>query len=118
MRKKTAVSIVHQRALNQVIIYASRAPAQTFLDPAIFIRSLRSALRMSQRQLARRSGLTQPHVALLEKGEDGVQLATLRRLFDAMFCDLLVLPRPRKRPGDAVAERRLENRRWHRIWND
>lgn len=118
MRKKTAVSIVHQRALNQIMIYTSRAPAQALLEPAVFLRALRSALRMSQCQLARRSGLTQPHVALLEKGEDGVRLATLRRIFDAMFCDLLIIPRPRKRPGDAVAERRLENRRWHRIWND
>ena len=112
------MSIVHQRALNQVMIYTSRAPAQSCLPPAVFLRALRSALRMSQRQLARRSGLTQPHVARLENGEDGVQLATLKRLFDAMFCDLLVLPRPRKRSGDAVAERRLENRRRHRIWND
>jgi hypothetical protein len=30
-------------------------------------------------------------------------------LFAAMFCDLLVLPLPRKRPGDALAERLLES---------
>lgn len=72
------------------------------------MRALRSALRMSQAQLSRRCGVPQAHIARLEAGSVDVQLATLRRLFDAMFCDLLILPLPRQRPGDALAERELE----------
>jgi hypothetical protein len=33
-----------------------------------------------------------------------------------MFCDLLVVPLAKKRPGDAVAEQRLA-REWVRPWS-
>jgi len=73
---------------------------------------------MSQAVLARRCGLPQAHVARLEGGKIDVQLSTLKRLFDAMFCDLLVLPLPRQRPSDAVAQRQMKRPYNHLIWND
>lgn len=73
---------------------------------------------MSQAQLARRSGVAQAHIARLEVGAIDPKLATMQRLFDAMFCDLLILPRPRKRPGDALAEQELEKQDGHRAWED
>jgi transcriptional regulator with XRE-family HTH domain len=73
---------------------------------------------MSQAALARRSGLPQAHIARLETGKTDVQIPTLQRLFAAMFCDLLVLPLPRKRPGDALAERLFENPWTRGIWED
>jgi len=60
---------------------------------------------MTQAQLARRAGLTQPHVALIESGKGDPQVGTLRALFNALFCDLVVLPIPRHRPGDIVFDR-------------
>jgi hypothetical protein len=40
-------------------------------------------------------------------------------LFDAMFCDVLILPLARRLPSEAIAERRLEVVRWRRwrIWD-
>jgi DNA-binding Xre family transcriptional regulator len=108
MGRRTRVSIVHQRILSQAMLFSGRAPQQARLERRIYIRALRSALRMSQAQLSRRCGLDQAHVARLEAGELDIRLSTLRRIFDAMFCDLIVVPRPRKRPSDAFAERRLE----------
>jgi len=35
-----------------------------------------------------------------------------------MFCDLLVLPLPRKRPSDALAEQQLDSPWRRRIWDD
>ncbi|MBI4678845.1 MAG: helix-turn-helix domain-containing protein, partial [Elusimicrobia bacterium] len=77
-------------------------PSAAQAPPAVLVRALRSALRMSQAQLARRCAVPQPHIARLEAGKCGVQMDTLRRIFDAMFCDLLILPLARKRPSDAL----------------
>jgi transcriptional regulator with XRE-family HTH domain len=72
---------------------------------------------MSQARLARRCGIPQAHIARLESGKLDIQLSTLRRLFDAMFCDLVVVPRPRKRPNDALAEQELERPRLRTPWD-
>lgn len=66
---------------------------------------------MSQAQLARRAGVDQSHIARIELGKVEADLATLRRLFDALLCDLLVIPRPRLELGDALAERNAEKKR-------
>jgi helix-turn-helix protein len=117
MGRRTKVSIVHQRALNQAMLFAGRAPKQARHDARIYLRALRSALRMSQAQLSRRSGVPQPHISSLEAGAVELKLNTLRRLFDAMFCGLIVVPRPRKRPSDAFAERRLETPDYLPTWD-
>lgn len=118
MGKPTRSSIVHRRALNQVMIYTGRAPAPALYGPIVFLRALRSALRMSQAALSRRSGVPQAHIARLESESVSPRLETLRRLFDAMFCDLLILPKPRKRPSDALAERELERAVRYQAWDD
>ncbi|OGS39506.1 MAG: hypothetical protein A2506_03745 [Elusimicrobia bacterium RIFOXYD12_FULL_66_9] len=117
MGKVTKVALPHRQALNATIVYTRRAPEGARQSPAAFLRALRGALRMSQADLARRAGVTQSHVARVESGSGDVQLGTLRKLFDAMFCDLLILPRPRKTPGDALAERDLE-KPFGRPWAD
>lgn len=60
------------------------------------------------------------HIARLESGKIDLRLSTLTRLFDAMFCDALVLPRARLLPGEAIARRRLEPYRGYRwrLWDD
>ena len=122
VRQVTDVRLAHKRALNQTIIHAGRIPPEALLPPDACVRALRSALRMSQGQLARRSGVPKAHIVRVEGGRIDARLSTLRRLLDAMFCDLVVLPRARLRPGEAIARRRLERRypeprRW-RLWDD
>ncbi len=80
----------------------SRAP------PGYYVRALRGKLRMSQAQLTRRSVLDQSQIARIELGKVEAELPTLRQLFDALFCDLLVIPKPRLQLGDALAERNAE----------
>lgn len=100
------------------MLYTGRAPAQARQDVFVYLRAMRSALRMSQAQLARRAGIPQAHIARLEAGRFDPRLSTLKRLFDVLFCDLLVLPRPRKRPGDVLAERIVERPDWKKTWDD
>lgn len=124
MRSVTEVPIEDSRALNQAILAADGVPRRARLRPAALVRALRSALRMSQAQLARRSGVTKWHIACLESERHSPRLETLELLFDAMFCGLLVLPVARVRPREAIARRRSDDanarpRRWrYRIWDD
>ncbi len=61
-------------------------------------------MRMSQQKLSIRCGIDQAEISRIERGGTSPRLDTLRRLFDGLFCDLLILPRPRKRPTDALGE--------------
>lgn len=65
-------------------------------SPGDWIRILRDSLRMTQAELARRAKITQPHLAGIESGKTDPQISTLRRIFDAMSCDLVIEPRPRQ----------------------
>ena len=118
MPRLTRGRLPHRQALNAVMIYTARAPKDTAQPPNVFLRSLRAALKMSQANLARRAGVAQSHVARIESGRVDAQLETWRKLFDAMFCDLLVIPKPRKRPGDALADRRLDKPHGGNPWAD
>ncbi len=73
---------------------------------------------MSQRQLALRSGVEQAHIARIERGAALCHVATIRRLLDAMFCDLLILPLARKRPGDALADQYMRIPQQKYLWDE
>ena len=66
-----------------------------------WIRIVRTSLRMSQANLARLSGVTQAHLAGIETGKVDPRVSTLKRIFDAMFCNVVIEPQPRK-PLDEV----------------
>ncbi|MBI3565535.1 MAG: helix-turn-helix domain-containing protein [Elusimicrobia bacterium] len=122
MRTVTEVPIEDFRALNQAILAGETVTARARLRPAALIRALRSTLRMSQSQLGRRSGVPKAHICRIEAGRLSPRLETVERLLDAMFCDLLVLPRARVRPREAIARKRAERpvpwRYRYRIWDD
>ena len=115
-------SLVQLQAINKLILYVSRAPKAATYHPGFYLRALRGKLRMSQAQLARRSGIDQGHIARIELGNVEVELKTLRRLFDSLFCDLLVIPKPRLHLGDALSERNAGREhpvhRHKNLWGD
>jgi transcriptional regulator with XRE-family HTH domain len=108
MGKPTRLPLAHRRALNKTLVFTKGAPAAAAQPPHVYARAVRVALRMTQEQLARRAGVAKSHVALIEAGAANVGVETLRKIFDAMFCDLLVIPKARKRPTQALAEREIE----------
>ena len=67
-------------------------PYQHYSD---WIRIIRVGLRMTQAELAKRAGITQPHLAGIESGRSDPQVTTLRRIFDALECDVAISPRLR-----------------------
>lgn len=75
------------------------------LAPHVIIRAIRYALRMTQAQLAKRAGMPQSHLAKIETGRVDIQLSTLNKILRAMYCEPVLLPRFRKTPQKALAER-------------
>ena len=110
MGRQTRLPLPHRQALNQALLFTKNAPAAAAHPPHVYVRAVRTALRMTQEQLARRAGVAKSHVALVESGKANVGVDTLRKLFEAMFCDLLVVPKARKKPTQALAEREIERR--------
>lgn len=104
MPRLTRVPLPHRQALNELVVTLAHPPKAMTYPPGVYLRALRAYMRMSQRELARLSGFGQAQICRIERGRVDPGVDTLRRLFDALFCDMLVLPRPRKRPGDALGE--------------
>jgi transcriptional regulator with XRE-family HTH domain len=53
---------------------------------------IRKQLNMSQKDLAKRAKVPQPTVSNLERSKKQPNLTTLRKILDALFCDLVVVP--------------------------
>lgn len=104
MPRLTRVPLPQRQALNQVLTLLRDPPSSMSHPPAYYIRALRAILRMSQRRLSARSGVQQAEICRIERGRIDPRVRTLRKLYTALFCDFLTLPRPLKRPGDALAE--------------
>jgi transcriptional regulator with XRE-family HTH domain len=66
------------------------------LSYADWIRILRNSLRMTQAELAHRARISQPHLAGIEGGKIDPQISTLKRIYEALSCELSVEPRPNK----------------------
>lgn len=53
---------------------------------------IRKQLKMSQRVLAMRARVLQSTISNLERSKKQPNLATLKKIMDALFCDLLIVP--------------------------
>lgn len=95
------IQLDRQLADARAAMASVRAPKQGW------VRTLRTALGMTSRQLAARVGIAQPTLSLLEKSEaDGrIQLDTLARVADALDCELVYALVPRRPLSDTVAAR-------------
>lgn len=104
--EKKVLSPMMRRTLDEVVNLAAHAPRELGEASAFTVlKSMRQALGMTQAQLARRAGITQSHLARIELGIVDPQLGTLRKLSKALFCDLLVIPSPKKSIESTLQER-------------
>lgn len=60
--------------------------------PGDWIRALRNYLRMTQTELAKRVGITQANLVRIEAGKVDPQVSTIRRIYQALSCDLTLEP--------------------------
>ena len=66
------------------------------LKPRDWIRILRSYLRMTQAELAKRANITQANLVTIESGKADPRVSTLQRIYRRLSCHLSVEPRPQK----------------------
>ena len=104
--KKDRLPVYSEHLLDRFVSYGRRAPEGLEALPVhVLVRMGRRALRMTQAQLAKRAGMPQSHLAVIEKGRVDVKLATLRKIFKALQGDLVIVARFRRTPASVVAER-------------
>jgi predicted DNA-binding mobile mystery protein A len=92
--RKNRLNIIDDMALSQLL--PEPKGRLTDRSHAEWIRTLRGYLRMTQRELAKRSNISQPHLVAIESGRIDPQIGTLRRIYEGLSCDLVLEPRPRK----------------------
>jgi predicted DNA-binding mobile mystery protein A len=88
--------------------FREMGPASRFAPPVRgWIRALREGLGMSSAQLAKRLEIKQPSVVALEQSEarGTIQLATLRRVAEALDCTLVYALVPNKPVETMVRDR-------------
>jgi len=85
---------------------APRRAQRVVAPPKGWIRAIRDALGMTTRELADRLGVRQPAIVQLEQAEaaGGITLETLRRVADALGCDLEYALVPRKPLDELVRD--------------
>ncbi len=91
--------------------FASIGPVRRFTPPAKgWIKAVREALGMTTEQLARRLRIKQPSVIALERSEvkGSIELATLRRVAEALDCTLVYALVPNKSLETTIYERARE----------
>ena len=92
-------------------------PASCFAPPIRgWIRAIREALGMSSAQLAKRLGVRQPSAVALEQSEakGTIELATLRRVAEALDCTLVYALVPNQ-PLEKMVQKRAEKAAAERI---
>ncbi len=100
---KKRLNIVDEMALSRLALPVARPISEPSYSG--WIRIIRHALRMTQVELARRARVSQPHLAGIERGKIDSQIGTLKRIFQALSCELVIEPRPNKPISDLLRER-------------
>jgi transcriptional regulator with XRE-family HTH domain len=75
------------------------------LKPKDWIRLLRTYLRMTQAELAKRAKITQANLAAIESGKVDPRVGTLQRIYQGLSCHLSVEPRLQKPLEDILRGR-------------
>ena len=88
--------------------FKAMGPSSSYAQPVRgWVKAIREALGMSTAQLAKRAGVRQPSIVALEQSEakGSIELATLRRIAEALDCKLVYALVPNKPLEQTVRER-------------
>ncbi len=102
MRKKQT-TIIDDIALSQLRVDSSLENHD--FEPSDWIRLLRTYLRMTQAELAKRANITQANLVAIESGKADPRVSTLQRIYKGLSCHLSVEPRPQKPLEDILRGR-------------
>ncbi len=97
------ITVLDDITLSGLTVRSSRNKSK--LIAGDWIRLLRSRLRMTQAELARRAHITQPNLAAIESGRVDPQVGTLRRIYEGLGCELNLEPLLHKPLEELVRDR-------------
>jgi len=92
--KKKPITIVDDIALSKLMVVSSSEDQN--LKPRDWIRLMRSYLRMTQAELAKRANITKANLIAIESGKADPRVSTLQRIYKALSSTLSVEPLPKK----------------------
>jgi len=92
--RKISITIVDDIALSKLRVDSSSEDQN--LKPKDWVRLLRTYLRMTQAELAKRANITQANLVAIESGKADPRVSTLQRIYKGLSCYLSVEPRPQK----------------------
>ena len=92
--KKKLNTIIDDIALSNLRI--DSRPDDQHLKPKDWIRLLRTHLRMTQAELAKRANITPANLVAIESGKADPRVSTLQRIYKGLSCNLSVEPLPLK----------------------
>ena len=94
MREKK-LTLTQKKLLDMIAEYAKALPAELKQLPvSTLVKLLRKRLHMTQADLAHRAKVPQSFISKIESGREKPKLATLEKLFSALFCDCVLIPIP------------------------
>jgi len=110
---KKQTTIIEDISLSK--LQPDSSPEDHHLQPRDWVRLLRTYLRMTQAELAKRAKITQANLVAIETGKVDPRVGTLQRIYQGLYCHLSVEPRPQQPLEDilrgrarAVALKRLK----------
>jgi len=100
---KKRLTITDDMALSSLRAQSKKAGSAIEYQPAphAWIRIFRTYLRMPQAELADRAKVSQSHLAGIENGKYDPRIGTVKKIFAALGCDIVVRPEPKK-PVEAL----------------
>jgi len=100
---KRTTTIADDIALSKLQVNPS--PEDPSLKLSDWVRLLRTYLRMTQAELAKRAKITQANLAAIESGKVDPRVSTLQRIYQGLSCHLSVEPWPQKPLEDILRDR-------------
>ena len=97
--KKKPITIIDNIALSKLSVDSSSEDQN--LNPKDWVRLLRTYLRMTQAELAKRANITKANLIAIETGKADPRVSTLRRIYKGLSCHLSIKPVPQK-PLDEI----------------
>lgn len=90
MKDNSASEKLYLKELTESLLHTTQALKG--LSVGEVIHTIRRQLGMSQVQLAMRAGVPQATISRLERGKSEGNVATLEKISQALFCDLIIAP--------------------------
>ncbi|NGX48387.1 MAG: hypothetical protein K1000chlam3_01778 [Chlamydiae bacterium] len=90
------------RLIDEILQKGRGLKEQWIQESGVLLRLLRRRLKMTQAQLAKKSGVPQTNIANIESGKKRATLPTLEKLFSGMGFRLALLPVGEKKPDELI----------------